>query len=732
MATGAKAFGAAVLRLLAAVTLLAGCRTGFSGSVADLGRSGVTVATPDALSRFELVGQVVDPEGLPLVAVQVRAWPAGELPPESKARLVANDVAALVGNYAAGLIANDSAALVGNQAAALSGAGRRTLSADALTDADGRFRLRLPAGRYNLEALRSRTDKGWGGPLVVGAEVATADVRLSVRPVATLRGRVLMPEAGGQGFPPPGVEILIAGSPYVARVAADGTWEVPELPSGAHDVVLWHPDLGAARPFGDRDVVVVPGVARELPLVRLAPKGQPWRVGASPVPVATLAPLATHSATPSPTGTVTPAPVSTPSTGPVVVQPTPTPGAPQATVAPSPSPVPTPGPSVTPTSQPTVLPSPVPTPTPDAESTPIPGESQVPLPVETPTPSPVPSPTPTLAPTPMPAPTPTVAPTPVPSPVPTPRPDPRLFTKAFYAQGDRIKAVDFSEDGQLFVLGYDGGAVTVGDVISGNPMVTWRPGGSVYGVSITALSDASGYMVASATREGVIDQRRVSGNVPPVSVTPIASLSVQAQLYSAWPGPKSDTLWVSGSDNRAALYDMTTGSVLRSIATFGWVRSADARGGRYACGADDFLARVVDALDGTEVFTSPFQTGAITSISLSGDASRVAVGGSDGKIRIYDVASGVELRKFSIPKVKGGEIRAAALSPDGMWLAYGGSDGVVRLGSMADGRIVLDFRPGGTVVNALRFITDGTPTGNGKQLMVGTEDGGAILYGVDW
>jgi WD40 repeat protein len=306
-----------------------------------------------------------------------------------------------------------------------------------------------------------------------------------------------------------------------------------------------------------------------------------------------------------------------------------------------------------------------------------------------------------------------------------------LFTKALYAQHEAINAVDFSEDGQLFVLGLNSGAVTVGDMISGNPMVTWRPGGYVYGVSITALADGSGYLVASATLEGTIDQRRVSGNVPPVIVTPIASLSVRAQLYTAWPGLKADHVWVSGSDDRAVLYDMTTGDVLRSIRAIGRLRPADARGGRYACGADDSMARVVDALDGTEVFTTPFLTGTVTSISLSGDASRLAVGGSDGRIWVYDVASGIELRKFTIPTYERGEISAAALSPDGQWLAFA-TDGVVRLGSVVDGRIVLDFRPGGSVVNALRFITDGTPTGNGNQLMVGTHSGGAILYEITW
>ncbi|MEB3237339.1 MAG: hypothetical protein VKO64_06920 [Candidatus Sericytochromatia bacterium] len=724
MASGIRAIRPAAGVLLGVLVALTGCRTGFSGDFSGLGKAGVVVSTPDAAPKFDLVGRVTDADGQGLIAVQVRAVRVGELPAESSARLVANDVAALIGNHAAGLVANAAGALVANQAAGLAAAARRTLSVDALTDVEGRFRLQLPAGRYNLEAIRSRTDKGWAANILVGADVVSGEVRLSVSPVAVLGGKVTLPGAPGDR-PSPGGEVLIAGSAYVARVAADGTWQLPDVPAGQHDLVFWHPDFGAARLFGDAGLLVLPGVARTLPTLRLAPKGQPWQLGASPVPVASPSVAPTPTTVP----TVTPsAPAVTPTPGLPSPEPTQVVASPTASPSPQQTAAPTfaPSPVVPPTAQPTVSPSAAPAASPATERTPIPDESQLPFPLETPTP----------------APTPSTAPSSTPTAAPSVPPDPTFFTKAFYAQGDRIKSVDFSEDAKLFVLGYDGGAVTVGDMVSGNPMVTWQLGSSVRGVSI-GVDDATrdpdtglgaSYMVTSATDGGRIDQRRVSGNIPPVLVTPVASLSTRFQLYWAFSTGVDGRVWAGGNGNKAAVYDLATGAESLALSAMGWVRAGDARGGRLAYGADDWMARVVNLADGTAFFSSPFQSGPVTAVSLSGDGGRVAVGGGDGKIRVYDVATGAELRRFTIETGGGGssEIRAAALTPDGQWLAYGGTDGVVHLGSMADGRVVADFRPGGTVVNALRFTTDGTPTGKGNQLLVGTQGAGAILYEFDW
>ncbi|MEB3299506.1 MAG: hypothetical protein VKO21_08485 [Candidatus Sericytochromatia bacterium] len=303
------------------------------------------------------------------------------------------------------------------------------------------------------------------------------------------------------------------------------------------------------------------------------------------------------------------------------------------------------------------------------------------------------------------------------------------------AQGDRIVAVDFSEDAKLFVYGNEeNGAVTVGDVLTGNSVATWQIGSPLRSVHLkkrAAGAKEPGYMV-TAVAGGLVDQRVVSGQMPSALVTPMSSFSVAAKLFMAFAGENDRTVWAGGNDNRAALYDMVSGSILNSVSTLGWVRAGDARAGRFAFGADDWMGRVLDLVTGESLFNSPFQTGPILSVSLSGDGSRLALAGADGKVRVYDLVRETLIREWSFT----GEIHAVGLSPDGEWLACGGKEAKVRLASVADGRVVLDFLPGGTEVKALRFSAAwADPEGqrrNGDYLLVGTKEGGALLYTISW
>lgn len=303
------------------------------------------------------------------------------------------------------------------------------------------------------------------------------------------------------------------------------------------------------------------------------------------------------------------------------------------------------------------------------------------------------------------------------------------------AQGDRIVAVDFSEDAKLFVYGNEeNGAVTVGDVLTGNSVATWQIGSPLRSVHLkkrAAGAKEPGYMV-TAVAGGLVDQRVVSGQMPSALVTPMSSFSVAAKLFMAFAGENDRTVWAGGNDNRAALYDMVSGSILNSVSTLGWVRAGDARAGRFAFGADDWMGRVLDLVTGESLFNSPFQTGPILSVSLSGDGSRLALAGADGKVSVYDLVRETLIREWSFT----GEIHAVGLLPDGEWLACGGKEAKVRLASVADGRVVLDFLPGGTEVKALRFSAAwADPEGqrrNGDYLLVGTKEGGALLYTISW
>ncbi|HWE38470.1 MAG TPA: c-type cytochrome domain-containing protein [Isosphaeraceae bacterium] len=84
------------------------------------------------------------------------------------------------------------------------------------------------------------------------------------------------------------------------------------------------------------------------------------------------------------------------------------------------------------------------------------------------------------------------------------------------------------------------------------------------------------------------------------------------------------------------------------------------------------------------------QPGPIAAIAFSPDGGTLAVGGSGGEVRLYNVADGA--RKGTLKGHVGG-IFAIAFRPDGKGVATGGFDGNVRLFDAADGRLVRSFVP---------------------------------------
>ena len=84
------------------------------------------------------------------------------------------------------------------------------------------------------------------------------------------------------------------------------------------------------------------------------------------------------------------------------------------------------------------------------------------------------------------------------------------------------------------------------------------------------------------------------------------------------------------------------------------------------------------------------QPGPIAALAFSLDGSTLAVGGSGGEVRLYNVADGA--RKATLPGHKGG-IYIITFSPDGKRVATGGFDGSVRLFDTTTGKLVTAFIP---------------------------------------
>ena len=65
----------------------------------------------------------------------------------------------------------------------------------------------------------------------------------------------------------------------------------------------------------------------------------------------------------------------------------------------------------------------------------------------------------------------------------------------------------------------------------------------------------------------------------------------------------------------------------------------------------------------------------VNSVAFSPDGSKLAAGGTDGILRLWDVTSGAVLAQSE----KGGYIASVAFAPDGANVAYGGADKLVTI-----------------------------------------------------